>query len=616
MTGMCGIAGWIHWDADLTREVALLEAMCEPLSCRGPDDKGAWLSPHAALGHRRLAVVDPAGGAQPMVLHRGEETLVLTYSGELYNAADLRAELQALGHTFQGHSDTEVLLAAYAQWGPGCLHRLNGIFAFAVWSERDQSLFLARDRLGVKPLFYSERPGLFLFASELKALLAHPAVEPEVDREGLAEVLVLGPARTPGHGVFRGVQELKPGSWLQYDRRGVQTGTYWRLESRPHPHDLATTTQRVRELLEDAVERQLVADAPICTLLSGGLDSSALTALAAGVFRRQGRRLRTFSLEYVGNEAHFRPSEFQPTADGPWVQRVSAFLGTDHREVLIETADLAAALPAAMEARDLPGMADVDAALYLFSREIRREATVALSGECADEVFGGYPWFRRVQDLNAPTFPWARRLDTRLAILAPEVVADLQPHAYLERRYREALEEVPRLAGEEPGEARMREVLYLTLTRWMPVLLDRTDRMSMAVGLEVRVPFCDHRLVEYAWNIPWAMKAVGGVEKGLLRRALEGLLPPDVLERRKSPFPKTHHPAYLAAVRRWLLEILGDRSSPLLPLVDRKTLVKLAQSETPDLDVPFFGQLMRLPQLLAYLIQVDQWLRRYGVRLP
>lgn len=612
---MCGIAGWIRWDADLTREAALLEAMCEPLSCRGPDDQGAWLSPHAALGHRRLAVIDPACGAQPMVLHQGEETLVITYNGELYNTADLRAELAALGRTFQGHSDTEVLLAAYAQWGPNCLSRLNGIFAIALWSQRNQRLFLARDRLGVKPLFYCERPGLFLFASELKALLAHPAVEPEVDREGLAEVLVLGPARTPGHGIFRGVKELRPGSWLQYDHRGVQTRTYWRLESHPHSHDLATTTHHIRELLEDATERQLVSDAPICALLSGGLDSSALTALAARVFQRQGRRLRTFSLEHAGNDAHFRPNEFQPTADGPWVQRVSAFLGTDHREVLIETDDLVAALPAAMEARDLPGMADVDAALYLFSREIRREAKVALSGECADEVFGGYPWFRRAEDLSSSTFPWARRLETRLAILAPEVVAELQPQGYLERRYREALEEVPRLPGEEPREARMREVLYLTLTRWMPVLLDRSDRMSMAVGLEVRVPYCDHRLVEYAWNIPWAMKSAGGMEKGLLRQALKGLLPPDVLERRKSPFPKTHNPAYLAAVQRWLLEILGDRSSPLLPLVNRKTLVKLAQSEIPDLEVPFFGQLMRLPQLLAYLIQVDQWLRRYRVRL-
>ncbi|BAS29209.1 asparagine synthase (glutamine-hydrolyzing) [Limnochorda pilosa] len=612
---MCGIAGWVQWDADLTREAATLEAMCEPLSCRGPDDKGAWLSPHAAVGHRRLVVVDPAGGAQPMTLRREGQTLVLTYNGELYNTAELRAELEARGHAFRGHSDTEVLLAAYAEWGPDCLPRLNGIFAFGVWDEARQHLFLARDRLGVKPLFFAERPGLFLFASELKALLAHPVVEPVVDREGLAEVLVMGPARTPGHGVFRGVAELKPGCWLALDQDGLRTGTYWRLESRPHPHDLETTARRVHDLLEDTVQRQLVSDVPVCTLLSGGLDSSALTAFAAAAYRREGRALRTFSVDYVGNDRHFHPDDFQPTPDAPWVRRVSGFLGTDHREVLIDTARLVDALTAAVRARDLPGMADVDASLYLFSREIKREATVALSGECADEVFGGYPWFRREEDIRSDTFPWARRLETRLRLLAPEVVAELKPQAYLERRYREALTEVPRLPGEEPGEARMREIMYLTLTRWMPVLLDRKDRMSMAVGLEVRVPYCDHRLVEYVWNIPWSMKRAGGVEKGILRRALRGVLPPDVLERRKSPYPKTHNPDYLEAVRGWLLDVLADPGAPILALIDRKAVTGLARDDTPDLDVPFFGQLMRLPQLFAYLVQVDSWMREYRVTL-
>lgn len=550
-----------------------------------------------------------------MVLQRDGTTLVLSYNGELYNTADLRAELESRGHRFSGHSDTEVLLHAFSEWGAGCLPRLNGIFAFALWNEREQRLFLARDRLGVKPLFYARRPGLFLFASELKALLAHPAVEPVVDREGLAEVLVLGPARTPGHGVFQGVSELQPGCWLTYDRNGLRAGAYWRLESHPHNDDLETTVARIRELLEDAAERQLVSDVPICALLSGGLDSSALTAFAARACAREGRRLRTFSVDYVGNDIHFRPNDFQPTSDAPWVRRVSEFLGTDHQEVLIDTAGLVDALTTAVHARDLPGMADVDASLYLFSREIKRHATVALSGECADEVFGGYPWFRRQEDLASHTFPWTRRLDHRLQLLAPEVVAEIRPQAYLERRYREALDEVPRLPGEAPHEARMREITYLTLTRWMPVLLDRKDRMSMAVGLEVRVPYCDHRLVEYVWNVPWSLKAMGGVEKAILRRALKGVLPDDVLERRKSPFPKTHNPAYLTAVRAWLQEILADPGSPLLPLIDRRAVSRLVRAETPDLDVPFFGQLMRLPQLFAYLIQVDTWLREYRVRL-
>lgn len=612
---MSGIVGWISWEADLTREGARLEAMGATLKNRGPDGQGIWLSPHAALGHRRLGG-DGTGPTQPLVRHWGGETLALVWDGQLYNGAELQSELAARGHPLPDPSDGELILAAYAQWGAQGLSRLNGVFACAIWSARRERLFLARDPLGVKPLFYAARPGAFLFASELKALLAHPAVEPALDREGLAEVLVLGPARTPGHGIFRGVAELRPGAWLEAGRDGLKSGTYWRLESRPHPHDLATTLDHVRALLEDAVTRQVPREAPIASLLSGGLDSSAVSALAARHRQRRGGPLLTFSLEHAGNETHFQPDEFQPAADGPWARRVAAFLGGEHREVHLEPADLVAALPAAAEARDLPGMADVDASLYLFAQRIRTAAPVALSGEGADEVFGGYPWFWRPQDLEASTFPWVRRLPARLALLAPEVVAELQPHAYLERRYREALEEVPRLAGETPDEARARERLYLTLTRWLPVLLDRADRMSAAAGLELRLPFLDPRLVGYVWNVPWALKALDGVPKGLLRRALAGLLPPEVLERRKSPFPKTHHPAYLAAVRGWLLEILADRSSPLLGLVDRRHLVRLLQKEAPDLDVPFFGQLMRLPQLLAYLIQLDHWLRRYRVQLP
>ncbi|MFZ5769756.1 MAG: asparagine synthase (glutamine-hydrolyzing) [Bacillota bacterium] len=613
---MCGIAGWVDWDQDLTRHRDIVERMGATLACRGPDDSGVWLSVHVGLAHRRLAVVDPAGGAQPMVRHRGTRTAVIVYNGEIYNTPELRRELEAMGWTFRGHSDTEVLLTSYMQWGPRCVERLNGIFAFAIWDDRDQSLFLARDRLGVKPLFYARRGNGLIFGSELKALLAHPAVEPEVDAEGLAEVLVMGPARTPGHGVFRGVCELKPGYWLLFGRRGTRLHRYWFLESRPHEDDLPATAGRIRELLQDAVRRQLVADVPVCTFLSGGVDSSAVTAFAAGELSRAGSEpLRSYSVDYVGNDRHFHSSAFQPDTDGPWAARVSRFLGTRHRVVLIDSASLADALSRGVCARDLPGMADVDASLYLLCREVRREAAVALSGECADELFGGYPWFRREEDLNSGTFPWVRMLELRTRLYSPEILGYLRPERYLACRYQEALEEVPGLPGEDPHSARMREVLYLTLTRFMPILLDRKDRMSMAVGLEVRVPYCDHRLVEYVWNVPWSMKCCDGREKGILRRALAGILPADVLARPKSPYPKTHDPMYLARVRERVLRILEDPSSPLLPLVDLRAVRQFATSEAETLELPWFGQLMSGPQLLAYLVQLDVWLREYRVAI-
>lgn len=615
---MCGITGWIDWSRDLTREREAVQAMTKTLAPRGPDEAGHWVSVRAALGHRRLTVVDPDGGKQPMVRSAGDRTFVLVYNGELYNTADLRRELEGLGHRFRGHSDTEVLLAAYIEWGPAAVGKLNGIFAFAVWCEEDQRLFLARDRMGVKPLFYTERGSAFLFGSELKALLANPLVEPVVDSGGLAEIFYLGPSRTPGHGVFRGVRELKPAHWLMVERSGVRSGRYWQLVSRPHTDDLETTAATVHSLVSDAIHRQLVSDLPIATLLSGGLDSSIITAVAAEAFRSEGRGpLHTWSIDYVDNDRYFQASAFQPNADAPFIRRVSEYLGSIHHNILIDTPELVGALEAATVARDLPGMADVDASLMLFCKAIKREVTVVLSGECADEVFGGYPWFHREELLGSDTFPWIRMVDERAALVNPGLglTRTINPHEYIAQRYRETLAEVPYLEGEEPADARRREMFYLNMAWFMQTLLDRKDRMSMAVGLEARVPYCDHRIVEYVWNIPWSMKMAGGQEKGILRLAMEGLLPKEVLYRRKSPYPKTHNPAYARATKEWALQILSDPSAPVHQLVDARMVRKLAERDAPASGMPWFGQLMGLPQLFAYIGQIDTWMRALKVRI-
>lgn len=608
---MCGITGWIDWEKDLTKTPQILEAMTKTMVCRGPDDQGLWLSPHAALGHRRLVVVDPAGGAQPMVRERGEETFVIVYNGELYNTEDIRRDLAVQGYAFRGYSDTEVLLLSYMEWGPECLSRLNGIFAFAIWDEARQRLFVARDRLGVKPLFFANRGSSFIFGSEPKAILANPLVKAEIDAEGLAEVFGLGPARTPGHGVYRGISELRPGFYLEVAKERQRINRYWRLESREHRDDLENTAAHVRYLLEDAVKRQLVSDVPVCVLLSGGLDSSAITAFAANHYRERGNApLETWSIDYQGNEEHFHSNAFQPDADAPWVKRVSEEFHTIHHGVEIATDALVDALEASVRARDLPGMADVDASLYLFCREIKRKATVALSGESADEVFGGYPWFHRADRIEAETFPWAT---VRPRLLNPELREKVRPREYIADRYQETLAEVPRLPGDDALEARMREISYLNITWFLTTLLDRKDRMSMGHGLEVRVPYCDHRIVEYVWNIPWAMKACDGQAKGILRRALKGVLPDDVLARKKSPYPKTHNPAYLEAVRKRVKAIMDDPSSPILSVVNLPFVRSLIDGDIAVIDQPWFGQLMTGPQLFAYLIQVDYWLRAYNV---
>ncbi|SHJ33054.1 asparagine synthase (glutamine-hydrolysing) [Geosporobacter subterraneus DSM 17957] len=613
---MCGITGWISWDDDCSLQHAVLKKMTDLLSYRGPDTEGTWLGQHAALGHRRLAVVDPTGGGQPMIRYWGEYPCVIIYNGELYNTLELRRDLENRGYSFHTNSDTEVLLTAYMEWGPECVEKFNGIFAFAIWSEREQRIFLARDRLGVKPLFYMHQGEGLLFASEPKSILAHPSVRAEIDEEGMAEVFVLGPARTPGHGVYKGMKELRPGQCMIFDRNGLKVWKYWSLKSQPHTDDFDTTVEKIYELLKDAVIRQLVADVPVCTFLSGGVDSSAITAFAAAAFKESGMdRLHSYSIDYVDNDRHFKASEFQPNSDADYVQMISKHLDTIHHSIYIDTPQLVEALEKATEARDLPGMADIDSSLYLFCKEIKKEATVALSGECADEMFGGYPWFRSKEAFEAKTFPWARNLQDRLKYLKPEVKESMKGEAYLTRRYEETIQEVPLLPGESLEDARRREIFYLNITWFMTTLLDRKDRMSMGTGLEVRVPFCDHRLMEYVWNIPWEMKYCDNIEKGILRRALKGMLPEDVLYRRKSPYPKTHNPNYMEAVKKILLEILSSPNEPIHQLIDGKLMEAMIQKGQILFDRPWFGQLMAGPQLFAYLIQINMWLKKYKVAI-
>lgn len=615
---MCGIAGWIDWNGRLEapENQNILTAMIDTLSLRGPDAQGRYVKEQVAFGHRRLSVIDPENGAQPMVRRRAGHEYAITYNGELYNTAELRDELKARGYIFETNCDTEVLLVAYMEYGVRCVEKLNGIFAFGIWDEAKRRLFLARDRIGVKPLFYAQRGEQFVFGSEIKTLLANPLIQPEVDMEGLAEVFMIGPARTPGNGIFRGVCEVKPGHALIYTQSGRRNYRYWSLYSKEHEDDFDTTVEKVRELLIDTAKRQLIADVDVCTFLSGGLDSSALTALAAMQFKAEGKgKLNTYSVDYIDNDKYFKASAFQPNSDAPWVQKMTEAFGTCHHQILIDNIELAKSLPKATVARDFPGMADVDTSLYLFAREIKKGATVALSGECADEVFGGYPWFYREEMIHSEAFPWSPNPAIRLDWFSPMVKNSMDLTAYVKTRYQDAVAETPRLAGEDPVAARMREIFYLSLTRWMPTLLDRKDRMSMAFGLEVRVPYCDHRLVEYVWNIPWHMKNYKNREKGLLRQALTGILPDDVLWRKKSPYPKTHHPEYLKMVRNWAMDLLNAPDSSLKELFDVKKLNEIAKQDLAATNIPWFGQLMGGAQLFAWLIQVDTWLKQYKVKI-
>jgi asparagine synthase (glutamine-hydrolysing) len=614
---MCGIAGWVDWERDLSNEQTTVELMGKTLACRGPDTDASFVSQSAAFAHRRLIVVDPSGGAQPMSRTVGGFTYTLVYNGELYNTEDIREELLSEGFNFQSYSDTEVLLTAYVAWGSECVHKFNGIFAFAIWDERERRLFMARDRLGVKPLFYARKKSSFYFGSELKAILAHPEIEPLVTKEGLAEIFAIGPARTPGHGIFKDIHELRAGHRLIANGQGIHIEQYWRLESHDHPDDIDTTVAKVRELMIDTVSRQLVSDVPVSTFLSGGLDSSAVSAIAAQIYKdRNLGPLHTYSIEFEDMAKHFKANSFQKSIDAPWARYVSEYLKTVHHSVVFTMEEMIQALLDPLTFRDIPGMADIDTSMYLFCKEVKRNHTVALTGEAADEVFGGYPWFHRQESLSANTFPWSLRLAERMKVMSIELRHQIHPEEYVTARYHEALEEIDKLPGEPAEEARIREIGYLSITRFLPTLLDRKDRMSMGASLEARVPFTDHRLVEYVYNVPWSIKTLDNEIKGLLRRAMKGFLPEDALYRKKSPYPGTPNPEYLSAVRSRMNDILTDSTSPILPLIDVTSIRDLIDtSHGPLQHRPWFGQILATPQMFHYLIEVNEWLKSYKVQL-
>ena len=608
---MCGIGGFVDYERDARRGGPILHGMKRTLTPRGPDAEGTYFDEDAALVHRRLIVIDPEGGKQPM--HSPDRNTIIIYNGELYNTPELRTELMSRGHEFVGHSDTEVLLHAYLEWKTDAFSRLNGIFAFAIWEKRERRLTLCRDRLGVKPLFFAPIRNGLTFGSTIDTVLCHPEIEPALDEDGLRTLLLLGPARPPESGVFRQISSLVPGHFAVLTPEAFTDHTYWKLEAHEHEDDLPTTIERTHTLICDAARRQLVSDVPLACFLSGGLDSSILSMLAAKDYAARGETLHTWSVDYRDNDKYFTKSIFQPNSDDSYIDQMVNFLGTHHHRVVLEPEALCAALLPATDARALPGMADVDSSLLLFCAAVKRGGTtVCLSGECADELFGGYPWYHREEILFEDTFPWSRSVGLRLGLLTPDAVRNGEE--FVRQHYRDTCDRAPKLSSDDKKAARMREMFVLNLDWFMATLLDRKDRMSMYSGLEVRVPFCDHRIVEYAYNMPWDFKSLEGREKGIVRRAFANELPKDIVFRKKSPYPKTFHPVYTRLCADYVRRIFEDNTSVAATLFDRNAVQKLMQ-RPESLAEPWFGQLMRTPQIFAYIIQLDRWFRHYHVKI-
>lgn len=615
---MCGIAGFCNSKAYYTKDEKrwqnVISGMKKSLSHRGPDDEGEFLCPRTGFAHTRLSIIDLNRGHQPMTREKAGCSYTIVYNGELYNTAELRDSLSRMGYPFKTHTDTEVILVGYMALGADFIREMNGIFAFAIWDDNAGTLVLSRDRFGVKPLFYTILDDTLVFASEIKALFEYPGVKPQLDHDGLCEVFGLGPAKSYGKGVFRNVKEVLAGNTLIFNNSTIHQQPYWSLVSAPHEDSLKETVEKTSFLLYDAVKRQMISDIPICTFLSGGVDSSLVTAICAKELKEIGKQLTTYSFDFKDNDKNFVSNSFQPTRDRPYVDIMVDYVGSNHTYLECDNLDLADNLYQAVDARDLPNMADVESSLLYFCQKVAPRTKVALTGECADEIFGGYPWLHRPELMEADTFPWSKNMETRKLLLSDDLIQGLDLDGYVRAAYEKTLSEVPRLPGEDKTEARRREIQFLNLKWFMVTLLDRMDRCSMYSGLEARVPFADHRIVEYVWNVPWEMKSPGGVVKGLLREAGRGLIPDEILFRKKSPYPKTYHPEYEKLLGNRLLDILSDSNAPIRPLVDTGK-IKTFLASPSDYGKPWYGQLMAGPQLIAYLLQVNYWLGKYHIEL-
>ena len=609
---MCGFVGFANLKENISSKTNIYN-MNESISKRGPDEDGYYYEEHVCLGHKRLIVVDPDGGKQPMSAMKDGNLYTIVYNGQLYNTKELRSELEENGFTFDSYSDTEVLLKSFIFWKYDVVKKLNGIFSFAIWDSKKNELFLARDHFGVKPLFYTIYNNTIVFASEIKALFKYPGIEAKLDEQSIAELFGIGPARTAGLGIFKNIYEIKPAHFGIFNESGLHIERYWKLESKIHTDSLGKTCDNVRFLLEDSISRQLVSDVPLCTFLSGGLDSSIITLYASKYCKKHNLPpLNTYSVDYVDNDKNFVKTDFQPNSDNYYINLMTEKLNTNHHTVVLDTPELASALEDAMIARDFPGMADVDSSLLLFCKNVKQDATVSLTGECADEIFGGYPWFFRADALNSNTFPWSIAITERQNLLNPQIASKVNLKNYIDYRYQESLDEVDILDEDSMETAEKRRISHLTLNWFMQTLLDRSDRMAMYNGFELRVPFCDYRLAEYVWNIPWEMKALHGREKGLLRYIMKDLLPEEIVDRKKSPYPKTWNPTYLATVKDMLTKIMNHSNAPINNLLNRNYILKILETDGKAFTRPWFGQLMTGPQLMAYLCQVNMWLERYN----
>ncbi|MDD2268757.1 MAG: asparagine synthase (glutamine-hydrolyzing) [Eubacteriales bacterium] len=602
MCGIAGIVGRLGYETD----ESVLENMRSGLLGSVPlDQKAVYRDTDAALIQTC---------ATPQYFERGTEKYVIVKSGELYNASEIRKLLSSEGYSFDGNSDEEVMLKAYVCWGQSCTDKFDGDFAIAIWESHNKKMFLVRDKMGIRPLFYAVRQGSLIFASELKALLCHPSVKPDIDSNSIAEIMLIGPGRTPNCGIFKDVFEVPRAHQGYFEPEGsFNSVKYWSPKGEAFNDCTDTAIDKVYSMVEGSIKRQLISDEMICGFLSGGLDSSIIAAVSARHYAERGEKLRTFSVNYSGNDKNFKASRYQPTGDAEFIKLMVEKFGLLHEEIMIDTLELVDALYDAVEAREMPGMADVDSSLLLFCRAVKKHCNIALSGECSDEIFGGYPWYSDEKLRSQRGFPWSQSTEFRASFIKPGMLGTIDPYEFMNEKYDRAISEADITGAEGEHDEKMRKLTQINLDHFMQTLLDRNYRMSSNAGLEVRVPFCDYRIAEYLYNVPRELKFLDGMEKGLLRKAFSNDLPEKIVYRKKSPYPKTHNPDFLKSVTDRLNDVIETPSSPLLSILDKNKLSAFINEEGRE--TPWYGQLMQKPQTIAYFLQINHWMKVFKINI-
>lgn len=604
---MSGIAGMANPFENISHQCSYICSISDSIRTRGPNGTGLYASSHAILAHR--AGDDFLQKDHKSIVRQSckDQDYVVLLSGFIYNYKELRSELETHGCCFRGSSHAELVLYAYAVWHEACFLKLNGNYAFAVWIDRDRTLVLARDHFGAKPLYHTMMGSTLVFASEIRGITAHPHFKCTVGIEGLSELICLSPRNAPGSAVIKGIHELRPGHYAKYTPEGMATQRYWTIQEREHEDDPVKTAETIRELILDSVYRRMSSDAPFCGLLSGGLYSSLITSIVCEKGKnRNGNVFNTWSVDY--EKSGKGPLLYGPDdIDTPWIRLMCRKAGTRHHYILLSVDDLLENLKEASDARGLPGMGDFDSSLMLLCREISKEYGVMLSGDCSDEVYGGGFKLQDHTGASKKRFPWSSHLAEKISIFSSEMIDTVKPYEFIEKCYEEALTEYLKFCPGAQRLARSCEAEWFSLYWSLPFLFDRLDRMSMAFNLEARAPLCDYRLVEYLWPIPPELKNLNGVERGLLRETFKDMLPPEILERPKSAYPRIVDPDYDNRIRSLLRDVIYDTGSPIRYLLEIKTLENMMRQQDQG------KRYTSRSQLYSWLIQLNFFIRNNNI---